>query len=143
MLCRYSKLKVIHQNQYYFCVHIGTAVFGTMFWPWTLLNLGVSRLQIHRVSPLLPYLPIFHFFTYTTAPHFYSSLLRCKITVVYFIASVLYYVQSKTLFDQNETHAPISLSPTGTIPEPSDDAVFYYLNQILFASKFMVHNCCS
>ena len=39
---------------------------------------------------------------------------------------MLYYVQSKTLSEQNKTYAYISLSPTLTIPEPLDDAVFKF-----------------
>ena len=42
-------------------------------------------------------------------------------------------------------YAPIYLSPTWNMIKYSDDAILliYYLNQILFARKFMVHNCWS
>ena len=121
-----------------------TAVFGTRFWLWSLIQHEVNILQLNRVSSLIPYLPIFHFLTSPTVPHFYSSLLQCKLTVLYLLASMLYYFQAKTLFDHNETYAHISLSPTRTILAPSDDAFFnFYLNQIFFARTSLVHNCCS
>ena len=131
MLCHCSKLKVVHQNQQYVCVHMGTAVFVSRCWPWPLLNHGVRRLNIQHVSPLLPYLPILRLLTSPTEPHFYSTLLWCNIFVLYLLASMLYFVQSKTLFEQNETYATFSLSPTRTIPAPSDYAVF----KILFKSN--------
>ena len=124
MICRCSKIKVIHKNKWYLCVNMGTEVFGTRFWMWPLLNHEVRRLQTQNVSPLLPYLHIFPLLTAPTTPHFYSNLLQCNITVLYLLSSMLYYVQSKTLFEENETYAPISFSPTRTMPEPSDDAVF-------------------
>ena len=61
---------------------MGTALFGTMFWPWPLLHNGVSILQLHHVSPLPTYLPIFHFIPSPTAPNFYSILLWYKLTVL-------------------------------------------------------------
>ena len=69
MVCHCSKIKVVHQNSQYLCVHMGTAAFVTRFWPWPLLHHGVRRLQLQHVSPLLPYLPIFHFLPSLTEPH--------------------------------------------------------------------------
>ena len=74
---------------------MGTAIFGTRCWTWNLLHHGLRILQIHNFSPLILYLPIFHFLSSPTAPHFYSSLFRCKLTVLYLLASMLYYFQYK------------------------------------------------
>ena len=40
---------------------------------------------------------------------------------------MLYDIQSKTLFEYNEKYAPISLSPTRTIPAPSENVVFKFI----------------
>ena len=40
---------------------------------------------------------------------------------------MLYYVQSKSLFEYKETYAPIYLSPTQNMLAPSDDAVLKFL----------------
>ena len=98
------------------------ALFGTRCWSWTLLHSGVSRQQILRLSPLLPYITISPFLPYPTAPHFYSRLLQCNITALYLLDSMLYYVQSKTLFEYNKTYAPIYLPSIQIMMRPTDDA---------------------
>ena len=106
---------------------MSTAVFGTRCFPWNLIHRGLRRLQIQNISPILPYLTIFHLLTYPTMPHLYSILLLCNNTVLYLLACMLQYVQSKTLFGQNNMYAPIFLSPTLTMPAPSDDAVLNFI----------------
>ena len=77
---------------------MGTVVFRNRFWSWPLPNKGVRILQPHRVSTILPFLTNLHLLLYTTATQFYSSLLWCKLDLLYLLASMLYIFQSKTLF---------------------------------------------
>ena len=99
---------------------MGTAVFVTRWWTWPLFHNGIRRLQIQNVSPLPPYQPNFHLLTSPTDPHFYYILIWCNLTVLYLLAFMLYYVQYKTLFELNDTYAPIYLPPTQTMPAPSE-----------------------
>ena len=103
---------------------MGTRVFVTRWWPWTLIHNGVRRLHIYHVSTIIPYLPNSHFSNYPTAPHFYYRLIQCKIYILYLLDYMLYYDQSKTLFHYNELYVTISLSQNQTMRAPSDDAIF-------------------
>ena len=105
---------------------MGTVLFLTRCWTWTLVHHWVRRFQIQNVSPVLPYLPNSHLLTSPTVLHFYSSLPWCDITLLCLLASMLYDVQCKTLFEYNETYAPISLSQTRNIPAPSDNVFSFF-----------------
>ena len=78
---------------------MGNSVFGIKCWSWNLLHHGVRILHIQHVSPLLPYLPILHLIPSPTVPYFKSSLIQCKLTVLYLLDYTLHCVQSKTLFE--------------------------------------------
>ena len=58
---------------------------------------------------------------------------------------MLYDVQCKTLFEYNETYAPISLSQTRNIPEPSDNVFSFFflfksnpLCQYIYGTQLLV-----
>ena len=80
---------------------MGNEVFVTRWWPWPLIHHGLRIIQMQHASTLLPYLHIVHFLPTPIVPHFYSSLLWWKLTVLYLLAYV--YIMSNLILYLSRT----------------------------------------
>ena len=92
-------------------------------------------------NPLTTYFPL-PYFPYCAALLLYLPLVQAHCFVPAWFYVILFTI--KKILEQNDMYVNISLSPTQTMLEPSDDEfLIFHLNWIIFYRTFMVHSCCS